>query len=112
MCMSSIPARVTAADQNDWKPSIGRTRRLMARWSCSTIIIEVFDLAHLDVRFVFFIVALDRCRIRSALVYRDFPGHPMLSDCFTQKAQRAAVRSRLAVNRKSTVLPPLSTARY
>src|SRR5262249_48062190 len=30
MCMSSIPTRVTAADQNDWKPSIGRTRRLMA----------------------------------------------------------------------------------
>ena len=31
MCMSSMPARVMAADQKDLNPSIGRSARLMAR---------------------------------------------------------------------------------
>jgi len=51
-------------------------------------IIEVFDLAHLDVRFLFLNVAFDRCRIGTALVYRDLHGHPVLPDRSTQKAQR------------------------
>src|SRR6202521_5739951 len=42
MCMSSIPARVMAADQNDLKPSIGRVSRLIARWSCSTTLFRYF----------------------------------------------------------------------
>ena len=40
MCMSSIPARVTAADQKDLNPDIGRTSRLIARWSCSTMLLR------------------------------------------------------------------------
>ena len=31
MCISSIPVSVTAADQKDLNPNIGRTNRLMAR---------------------------------------------------------------------------------
>jgi hypothetical protein len=31
ICMSSIPARVAAADLKDLNPNIGRTRRLIAR---------------------------------------------------------------------------------
>jgi hypothetical protein len=38
--MSSIPARVTAADQKDLNPIIGRTWRLIARWSCSTTLLR------------------------------------------------------------------------
>ena len=38
--MSSMPARVAAADLNDLKPSIGRTVRLTARWSCSTMLLR------------------------------------------------------------------------
>jgi hypothetical protein len=38
--MSSIPAKVTAADQKDLNPSIGRTWRLIARWSCSTTLLS------------------------------------------------------------------------
>jgi hypothetical protein len=42
MCISSIPASVMAADQNDLKPSIGRVIRLIARRSCSTILFGYF----------------------------------------------------------------------
>ena len=38
--MSSMPARVTEADQNDLNPSIGRILRLIAWWSCSTMLLR------------------------------------------------------------------------
>jgi hypothetical protein len=43
--MSSTPASVTAADLKELDPSIGRTNRLMARWSCSTMLLSrmIFD---------------------------------------------------------------------
>ena len=33
----SMPANVQAAEENDLKPSIGHTRHLMRRWSCSIL---------------------------------------------------------------------------
>ena len=36
--MSSMPAKTFLADQNDLKLSIGLVTRLMARWSCSTML--------------------------------------------------------------------------
>ena len=42
MCMSSIPARVMAGDQNDLNPSMGRVSRLIARWPCSTLLFRYF----------------------------------------------------------------------
>ena len=40
--MVSIPAMMILALQNDLKPSIGRVIRLMARWSCSTMLLRYF----------------------------------------------------------------------
>ena len=42
MCMSSIPARMMAVDQNDLNPHTGRVSRLIARWHCSTILFRYF----------------------------------------------------------------------
>ena len=39
---------VIAAVANDLKPAIEAQRRLIARWSCSTILFEYFAAAHLD----------------------------------------------------------------
>lgn len=33
-----MPAKVTAAEENDLKPNIGRTLRLIYRWSCSILL--------------------------------------------------------------------------
>lgn len=43
----SMPAMVDVADMKLLKPSIGLTRCLMKRWSCSTSLL-LFDLHHLD----------------------------------------------------------------
>jgi hypothetical protein len=34
-CTISMPPRITRAVSTDWNPSIGRTRRLIARLCCS-----------------------------------------------------------------------------
>ena len=47
--MSSMPPRVMAADQKDLNPSMGRVFRLIARWSCSTMLVQIFDLSDLNV---------------------------------------------------------------
>jgi len=44
MFATSIPSNVEAADVNDLKPSIGRVRLLMKRWSCSTMLFKYFPL--------------------------------------------------------------------
>ena len=43
MCMSSIPPKMTRAQRKLLNPSIGRTMRLIARWSCSTTLFRYFD---------------------------------------------------------------------
>src|SRR5471030_342323 len=40
MCMSSTPASTQPAPRNDLKLSIGLVTRLMARWSCSTMLLR------------------------------------------------------------------------
>ena len=42
-CMTSIPAIVQHAAQNDLKPSMGRMRRLTALWSCSTRLLRYLE---------------------------------------------------------------------
>jgi len=37
--MSSMPAKIFLAARNDLKLSIGFVTRLMARWSCSTMLL-------------------------------------------------------------------------
>jgi hypothetical protein len=49
MCIVSMPAIRMRAQANDLKPCIGRTMRLMARWSCSTRLLRYFDWRNLRV---------------------------------------------------------------
>ena len=43
MCIVSTPASIRRAAQNDLNPIMGLTRRLMARWSCSTMLFRYLD---------------------------------------------------------------------
>ena len=40
MCMSSIPPKMMWAQRKLLNPSIGRTMRLIARWSCSVVLLH------------------------------------------------------------------------
>ncbi len=51
-------------------------------------IIEIFDAADFDIRFMLRIVAFDRCRVGVALVDRDLLRLAMLADRLTQETQR------------------------
>src|ERR1019366_9161332 len=42
MCIVSMPARRMLAQRKDLNPSMGRTMRLIARWSCSTMLLRYF----------------------------------------------------------------------
>src|SRR6266446_506551 len=100
-----------AADQNDLKPSIGRVIRLIARWSCSTILFRYFTCRSSMLASLAGVVLFYRRAVGATLVDGDLLRRSAL-DGFAQEAGRAALRSRLAVRRKSTVCPALSTARY
>jgi hypothetical protein len=69
-------------------------------------IIEIFDLAGLDLRVMIRIEAFDCSCVGTAFVDRDLRGSTMSTARLAKEAQR-----RFAVNRKSTVAPILSTAR-
>src|SRR5664279_2579398 len=43
MCIVSMPAMRMPAQRKDLNPSMGRTMRLIARWSCSTMLLRYFD---------------------------------------------------------------------
>ena len=45
MCMVSIPAMMIRALQNDLNPNIARVIRLMAQWSCSTMLLTNLTMA-------------------------------------------------------------------
>jgi hypothetical protein len=109
--MSPIPARVMAADQKDLKPSIGRVIRLIARVVLLHDIVQVLYLAEFDAGFIVGVVLFYRRGVGPALVDGDLLRHTALVDGFAEEAA-AALRSRLAVRRKSTVCPALSTARW
>ena len=53
-------------------------------------VVEVLDLAHLDVRTGIGLNAFDGRRVRTALVDRDFLGHAVQIDGALQKAPRGA----------------------
>jgi hypothetical protein len=74
-------------------------------------VVEVFDLTDLGARFLLGIVAFDRRRVGTTLVDRDLPRRAVPFDCLAQEPQRRFAIP-LAVSRKSTVAPALSTARY
>src|ERR1700694_862774 len=111
MCMSSIPARVMAADQNDLKPSIGRAIRLIARWSGSTILFRYFTWRSSMLPSLSVLYSSIAAMLAPLLSMVIFSGVPHWSMALRRK-RAAALRSRLAVRRKSTVCPALSTARY
>ena len=74
MCMNSVPASTQLAKRNDLKLSIGLVTRLMARWSCSTMLLRVFDLAHHDRHVALGVARADGRFVGAALVHRDLPG--------------------------------------
>ena len=77
-------------------------------------VVEVFALADHDLGAMLPIVVLDSGVVRAALVDVDDLGKAVVLLFLTArvKKRRAARRSRLAVSKKSTVFPCLSTARY
>ena len=74
-------------------------------------VVEVFTRPNFYRLVAFFIVSLDSSSIGTALIYIDFTGVQLLQIAWPKK-RSAALVSRLAVSKKSTVLPSLSTARY
>ena len=92
-CASSIPAMVMAGLSNDLKPALEVQRRLIARWSCSTILlrssvlvdrsIEVIPFAsNANVRLVGAPGSTDGPResVPALLIFRHVPGYPS-EDC-------------------------------
>ena len=75
-------------------------------------VIQIFDLTDFDVGLMFRVVTFERRRVGAALVDRNLLGNTVLIDRLMRRNRNAALRSRLAVNKKSTVPPVLSTARY
>ena len=74
-------------------------------------VVEIFGLTDLDANFVLGVETFDRRPVGAALVDRDLLRRSIMPDALLRN-RRAALRSRLAVSRKSTVPPALSTARY
>ena len=72
LCMGSMPCRVTLAEQKDLNSIIGRTIRLIDRsMILLNPIVQVLDLATLDLLTGFLLQCLDGCGIGTALVDRD-----------------------------------------
>ena len=110
MCINSMPARTFLADRNDLKLSIGLVTRLMARWSCSTMLFR-----YLTCQTTIGVSRLALMPSIAALLVPllsivTFSGTPLAYMAFS-KNRRAAALSHRAVSRKSTVFPSLSTAR-
>ena len=59
---------------------MGRVRRLIARWSCSTSVVEIFGLADLDRRFTISIDRFERGEIGAAFVDGHRLGRATLGD--------------------------------
>ncbi len=110
-----MPSSVAAADGKDLKPSIGRARRLIKRWSCSirlfkyldrTVVILVGQPNRLRILFTSWIPAAFAPLL--SITIRN--GMPLLAKAFAKNCLAAAV-SRRSDNIKSRVLPSRSTAR-
>ncbi len=90
--MSSIPASVMAADQNDLNPSIGRVIRLTRPMVLLDNIIEILNLwpeashSQFDARFLFNVVAFYSRGIGATLIDGDLFRQTRLIDRFAKKA--------------------------
>jgi len=108
-----MPLNRMRAQRKFLNPNMGRVRRLIARWSCPMVlldeVVQIFGLADLDGRFTIGIDGFERSEIGAAFVYRHRLGDTILSDRFLKVTPGSL--SRCARNRKSMVLPSLSTAR-
>jgi len=81
--MSSIPARVMAADQKDLKPSIGRVIRLTARWSCSTTLFRYFtwrSSMQASLSVLYFSIAALLAPLLSMVIFSGLPHWSMLCE--------------------------------
>ena len=109
--MVSIPAKMLAADQNDLKPIMGLTTRLIARWSCSMMLFRYLirrTLMSTSESARTLSIAAVLAPLLSMVIFSGTPFKSMARS----RNRRAAATSRLAVSRKSTVSPARSTVRY
>ena len=93
-----MPANVARADQNDLKPNMGRVRRLMKRWSCSTMLFKYLHwriLTRLFSSVLNCFIAAVLAPLLSILIKLGLPLDPMA----LFKKRRAAFLSRLAVSK-------------
>ncbi len=77
---SSIPANVAWADQKDLKLSIGRIRRLINRWSCSTMLFKCLHwriLMRLFWSVLYCLIAVVLAPLLSILIKLGLPVEPM-----------------------------------
>src|ERR1700674_3369785 len=86
MCMSSIPASVMAADQNDLKPSIGPGHSFDRTVVLLHDIVQVLYLAEFDAGFIVGVVLFYRRRVGATLVDGDLLRHTALVDGFAEEA--------------------------
>ena len=116
MCINSIPARVIAADQNDLNPRSGRVFRFRPVILLDNIV-QILGLwpeashSQFDGGLIIGVVVLIAAVLAPLLSMVIFCGTPHWSMALRRKRD-AALRSRLAVRRPSTVRPALSTVRY
>ena len=103
MCINSIPASTHLADWNDLKLSIGLVTRLMARWSCSTMLLRYFTCRTMTGVSPRALISSMAALLAPLLSKVTFSGTP-LAFMALSKNRRAAALSRLAVRRKSTRL--------
>src|SRR5476649_2541508 len=110
MCMSSTPASTQPAPRNDLRLSIGLVTRLMARWSCSTMLLRCLTWRTTIGTSRPALTASMAALLAPLLSMATLSGAPF-SRMALSKKRFAAAMSRLAVRRKSMVFPCLSTAR-
>src|SRR5471032_3429991 len=110
MCMSSTPASTQPAPRNDLRLSIGLVTRLMARWSCSTMLLRCLTWRTTIGTSRPALTASMAALLAPLLSMATLSGTPF-SRMALSKKRFAAAMSRLAVRRKSMVFPCLSTAR-
>lgn len=77
MCMVSIPVISRRAVWNVLNPIMGLTRRLIARWSCSTMLLRYFRLAQFNGHATVGDQSSHGCGVGAALVNRDLLGDVM-----------------------------------
>jgi hypothetical protein len=93
-----------------YEPSIGLITRLIARWSCSTILLRYLTCRTVTGKAIGPLILSIAALLTPLLSIAIFSGPPFSRIAFSKKRLAAAV-SRCAVSKKSTVFPSLSTGR-